>query len=118
VNVAVKDGLSYVTLPDTEPAALVRVNDELVSVLESIAREKVAVAVVAVETEPEPDAGVNDVKVGGAGAAAATVNDQTYAPARCTPSVVAIAVPSRAVYVSDSESAAVGWRIATLVVEL
>ena len=118
VNVAVADGPSYETVPGTEPAALVNVNDEAVNVPASIPRENVAVAVVAVDTAPEPDAGVNVVRVGGAGAASATVNDHTYAPASETPSVVATAVPSLAVYAPESARAPAGRSVACRVEEL
>ena len=117
VNVAVADGASYETVPGTEPAALVSVNEAVVRVFGSMPRENVAVAVVAVETEPEPAAGVNAVNVGGAGATAATVNDHTYALAIGTPSVLVIVAPSRAVYVPASARATDGRSVAWRVVE-
>jgi len=95
VSVAVFEGESYVTVAATaDPPDGVSVKLELVIVVGSIAREKVAVGAIVSATPVAPLAGVFAVTVG---ATLTVVNDQEYGLARAIPSADLTVVASVAV---------------------
>lgn len=111
------DDESYETVAATAaPPFGVTVNELVVSVLASTAREKVALTVVERATEVAPAAGNVEVTDSGAGGLAQVVNDHVTGLESGTPSAAVTAVESRAVYVVERARDADGVRVAVLVV--
>jgi hypothetical protein len=114
VNVAVLLVESYETVAATAPDGPVSVKLDDVIVVESIAREKVALTAVPVETPVAFVAGEVDVTVGGV---LTVVKLQVTADASAAPSDDLIVVASFAVYVVPALSAEDGVSFAVSVVE-
>jgi hypothetical protein len=104
---------SYATVPATAPEGPVSVNDPAVSVVASIAREKVACTFVFVATPVAPEDGTVPITVGGA---FAVVNDHDTGLARATPSADLTVVARFAVYVAPLLNGPVGVSVAVFVV--
>ena len=112
VSVAVRDGVSYVTVAGICPLAPLSVN--VVPVIEGtyMSRANVARIEALIGTVVEPAAG-EVAMPGGAGAVAAVVNDHESVPARPTPSAaLVIAGVSVAVYAVPSARGAWGTSVA------
>lgn len=117
VSVAVFDAASYETVAATAlPPFGTSVNEPVVSVLASTARENVAVTLVDCATNVSPPAGDVEVTESGGGGAL-VVNAQVTAPESVVPSAAATVAARRAVYCFEYVSGAEGVRRAVFVVE-
>lgn len=117
VSVAVLDDESYeIVAPAAAPPFGVTVNELVVSVVTSTAREKVAVTVVERATEVAEFAGKVEFTVSGGGGAL-VVKVHVNGPASVVPSEAAIVPARRAVYCVEYASGAEGVRVAVFVPE-